>query len=177
MLKTLVNKSDLITRLRKDLTNNNISHAYLLLGEDLETRAVASNIMSKILMCPDGGYDDCVICKKIDTNSSIDLKILNKDKKADVEDIKDMIKESVKMPWESAHRLFLINSADQLRVDQQNKILKLLEEPPSKVILILMAADESGLPQTITSRTQKLYLPRFSTQEIISELLEAGIKR
>lgn len=47
-----------------------------------------------------------------------------------------------------------------------NKLLKFLEEPPERTVIILTAADTAGILPTILSRTQVVDVPRISEQEM-----------
>ncbi len=56
-------------------------------------------------------------------------------------------------------RLILIAPADSLSLPAQQSLLKLLEEPPEKVKLVLLARSAGSLPETIRSRCLVQSLP------------------
>ena len=65
----------------------------------------------------------------------------------------DEIKEeSALNPVEGDKKLFVIGDFAELGVAQQNKLLKLLEEPPEKVYFLLGATTSYPILQTVLSR-------------------------
>lgn len=63
-----------------------------------------------------------------------------------------------KTPGESAWRVVIIDSIDQLNANAANAILKILEEPPAQSLLMLISHSPGLLLPTIRSRCQKLRL-------------------
>jgi hypothetical protein len=60
---------------------------------------------------------------------------------------------------EGGYRVAVIADAEWLNLESQNSLLKLLEEPPDRTCLILVAASSAPLVATIRSRCQKLRFP------------------
>jgi len=66
--------------------------------------------------------------------------------------------------------VFIIDDAEYLSTEAANSLLKILEEPPQRVVWLLLAADEEHLLPTIISRCQRLELkpvPSEQVQEIL----------
>src|SRR5262249_28594002 len=61
-------------------------------------------------------------------------------------------------PSESAWRIAIIDSADELNPNGANALLKLLEEPPARALLLLVAHAPGRLLPTIRSRCRRLAL-------------------
>jgi DNA polymerase III delta prime subunit len=57
-------------------------------------------------------------------------------------------------PMESNWRIVIIAHSDRMTTEGVNAFLKILEEPPSNVIFILITPEKLSLPQTIISRSQ-----------------------
>tara|TARA_B110000046_G_scaffold29074_1_gene30331 strand:+ start:11873 stop:13027 length:1155 start_codon:yes stop_codon:yes gene_type:complete len=74
--------------------------------------------------------------------------------------------------FESEFKFLLIWKAENLNPQASNKLLKLIEEPIGKAIIILIAEDEEALLKTITSRTQMVRVPPVEPSEVIKYLLE-----
>jgi len=70
-------------------------------------------------------------------------------------------------------RVVIIDSADALTVPAANALLKLLEEPPARAVLLLVANRPSALLATIRSRCRHLKLAPLGT-EAMARALEAG---
>ena len=74
-------------------------------------------------------------------------------------------------PAEGGWRIALIDSADDMNVAAANGVLKTLEEPPEKALLILLSSEPGRLLPTIRSRCMHLPL-RAVKAETIAEWLE-----
>jgi DNA polymerase-3 subunit delta' len=88
-----------------------------------------------------------------------------------VQESKNIIKKLSFKPYESEFKLLLIFKPESLNQDASNKLLKLIEEPTDKTIIILIAEDEEQLLKTITSRTQIIRIPPID-QKILNAKLE-----
>lgn len=72
------------------------------------------------------------------------------------------------------YKIALINEAERLNVTSQNALLKTLEEPNEKVILILVSQNEKKILPTIVSRCQKIRLGLANDVDIIKSLDKAS---
>lgn len=68
--------------------------------------------------------------------------------------------------FEGGHKVLIVWNADKMKTDTSNKLLKLLEEPPEKTVIILTAESEQNFLQTILSRTQVVEVPRIEDEAI-----------
>lgn len=162
---------------KNEIASSRLSHAYLVLSEDALTRKAAANLTAELILCKEGGCGQCRICKKIAAGAHEDVKFYNENGNFKVKDAEALIEDTYLKGWESDTKLYFIDNAERLSPQVQNKLLKILEEPPKGVILFLLSGGENGILQTISSRTKKLYLPAFSTEEIFEELTSRGIER
>ena len=83
-----------------------------------------------------------------------------------VDSIRELINESKYAPHEASKRFYIITGADQFSKETSNAFLKLLEEPPETVLIILITDQYHKLLDTIKSRCQPVYFPAFSDDEI-----------
>ncbi|MBS0195132.1 MAG: AAA family ATPase [Planctomycetes bacterium] len=63
-------------------------------------------------------------------------------------------------------KVFIIDEAEMLAGAGQNALLKVLEEPPARVTLILVTESEDKLLPTIRSRSQRLYFSPLTQPEM-----------
>lgn len=56
--------------------------------------------------------------------------------------------------FEAEYKVMIIWMADRMNVQCANKLLKMIEEPPSKTLFVLITENEGQILQTIRSRTQ-----------------------
>src|SRR5690606_9477085 len=71
----------------------------------------------------------------------------------------------------------IIWMADKMNTAAANKLLKLIEEPPDRTALLLIAEDEEQILQTIRSRCQILQFPPLGETAILEALLAKGLAR
>ncbi len=83
-----------------------------------------------------------------------------------IEAIRDLKSEAKYAPFEARKRVFIISGAEYFTREASNSFLKLLEEPPENLMLILITNDLHSLLDTIRSRCQPVYFPRFNDQQI-----------
>jgi len=69
-------------------------------------------------------------------------------------------------------KVFLISEADKMRQEAANALLKVLEEPPAKSMLILTTSKVNALPQTIAGRCQKIFFEALRYDQISKKLAE-----
>jgi DNA polymerase-3 subunit delta' len=67
---------------------------------------------------------------------------------------------------ENDWRIAIIDCADDLNNAAANALLKLLEEPPNKSILIIISNQPGRLPATVRSRCRSLHLKKLNESEI-----------
>jgi len=74
-------------------------------------------------------------------------------------------------PYSASAKVALITQAEKLTVPAQNALLKTLEEPPAKTLIILLAPKREALLPTIVSRCQIIRLAQKPQIEIDEKLL------
>src|SRR6516164_7852917 len=69
-----------------------------------------------------------------------------------------------KSPASAPHRVAIIDAADDLNVNAANALLKTLEEPPSRGVLLMVAHSPGRLLSTIRSRCRRLAFPALTLE-------------
>jgi DNA polymerase-3 subunit delta' len=87
-----------------------------------------------------------------------------------VEDVRDVVSFLMKKSFNDSWRVVIVDSADDLNTSSANALLKILEEPPLKSILLLVSHNPARLLPTIRSRCAKLALSPLKTTEVASLL-------
>ncbi|MFQ6550393.1 DNA polymerase III subunit delta' [Aestuariibius sp. 2305UL40-4] len=75
---------------------------------------------------------------------------------------------------DGGHRAVIVDAADEMTNQAANALLKLLEEPPEKTTLFLIAHQPSRLLPTIRSRCRSLRLAPLGPDDIAATLTQAG---
>lgn len=71
---------------------------------------------------------------------------------------------------EGGWRVVVVDGADQMNLSGQNALLKILEEPPSKSLILMVADNVGSLLPTIRSRSRRLMLEPLQEGQVISLL-------
>ncbi|MCF6308186.1 MAG: DNA polymerase III subunit delta' [Flavobacteriaceae bacterium] len=74
--------------------------------------------------------------------------------------------------YEGGYKVMIIWMADKMNTECANKILKLVEEPPEKTVLLLVTEEEQNILGTIQSRCQKLHIPLLTENDIATQLVD-----
>ena len=75
-----------------------------------------------------------------------------------VDDVRDAGEFLRLTPAEGGWRVVIVDSADELNRNAANALLKVLEEPPARAVLLLVCAAPGRLPATVRSRCRRLAL-------------------
>lgn len=94
-----------------------------------------------------------------------------------VDEAMDIVKKLALKSYEGGHKIMIIWMAEKMNISASNKLLKLIEEPPDKTILILIAEDEEQIIQTIKSRCQLVHFPPLAEDAIAEALIIKGLLR
>ena len=75
--------------------------------------------------------------------------------------------------YEGGYKVLIIWMAEKMNNECANQLLKLIEEPPEKTVVLLLTENVEIILDTIKSRCQKLHIPSLAEEEIYQELVDA----
>lgn len=137
------------------------------LGKSTIALAFAKNLMADALEGREGTNSDLHILKREEGKKSISI-----------DQVREFIKELSLGSFLDSYKIGIIKEADALTPDAQNALLKTLEEPRDKVVVMLLVESEENLLPTILSRAQKLYFQAVPAETIYDYLIsEYGAQR
>lgn len=164
-METLLKNTNAYKLLRTECSGGRFGHAYLLHFDDGRNLKKALTTFAKLFFIGEQNFSR--IEKLIDEGSFSDcLYYPAEDKKLTVEDAENIREESLLSPLEGNKKLFLLGDFAEANAQTQNKLLKLLEEPPEGVIFLLGATTVFPILTTVLSRTKKLEIQPFSPEEV-----------
>lgn len=99
------------------------------------------------------------------------LDVKNKQGEIRVDDAQEILKTLALKSFEGGYKIMIIWMADKMNIAASNKLLKLLEEPSSKTVFILISENEEDIIQTIRSRCQVLHFNALPESVIVEHLL------
>jgi DNA polymerase III subunit delta' len=114
----------------------------------------------------------CKSCRKIESNSHPDIiRIQPAGPFIKIDQIRTLGQTLAMKPYEASVRVVIISDARAMNPAAGNALLKMLEEPPSRTILILLAPHTSDLLPTIVSRCQHIRFYPISRKDMVSVLV------
>ncbi len=87
---------------------------------------------------------------------------------------RDLCRSLMLRPFELSYRVYIIEPADRLTLSAANALLKVLEEPPSFGVILLVTAAPWSLPITIRSRMRAIRFVPLAEEIILRRLMAEG---
>lgn len=168
--------------LKKTFEGNRLSHAYLFCGLELLGKKTLAQEFIKLINCREEKTEkkpcgNCNYCKLIEKRSYPDFLLIEPDKESgsiQISQIRDLQRflsfRSYYGQWKAA----IIDNAEKMTKDSQSCLLKTLEEPKEKTILILVSSYPDLLLATIYSRCQPVKFFPVKREDIKKHLLKQG---
>ncbi len=167
-MQTLLKSTKAYQLLKNEGKTTGFSHAYLLVFDDAKFLRVALKTFAKIFFGCDEPSSPAEkrISDLIDGESFSDCVFFPAEgKKLVVEDAEKILEESTLAPVEGNGKVFVLGDFADATQQTQNKLLKLLEEPPKNVLFLLGATSAFPILSTVLSRTKKLEILPFSQEQ------------
>ncbi len=162
----LIGYKNLENIFKKLVKSGNLSHGYIFFGEPQVGKysfalSLASFLEKGSFTAKDTALAETFIIKP------------NEKGTIGIDTIHDLKRFLFKVPVFSMKRVIIIDNSEALTPQAQNAILKISEEPPKSSLIILITNNPEVLLDTLNSRLQKIYFPRFREKEIV-KILENG---
>jgi DNA polymerase-3 subunit delta' len=166
--------------LRRLYLEGRASGSYLFSGMDQVGKKMTALWFARLVSCTGDAphpCEACISCRKIHQGGHPDVRVVEKreDKKFIViEQARDeIVQEAAFKPFEGRFRFFLVDDAHALNDQAQNALLKVLEEPGSQVIIVLVTSRPGDLLPTIRSRCREFRFFPLSPREVEEVILSA----
>lgn len=131
------------------LKNNSLSNAYIIEGEDLDYNLEYAKDFAKKV------FESYGLSTKLETNP--DIEIIDKDV-IDIGTIRNLIKDMVIRPVNNKIKIYIIQNAQNLRIEAANAMLKSLEELKAYSLIVFTVDNAGKILPTIRSRCQIISL-------------------
>jgi DNA polymerase-3 subunit delta' len=155
---------------RERLGQARLPHALLLSGPRGTGKTSLAKAFTAAILCLEGSYPACGKCRScqlLESGAHPDRQFITFEehprtgelrKEIVVAQVRRLIASLNLTNTISNRKAALIHPAEAMNTNSANALLKTLEEPPGESILILVSNDAAGLPATIRSRCQNLYV-------------------
>jgi DNA polymerase-3 subunit delta' len=158
------------------------SHAYLFIGPEQVGKRTVALEFARALMCEhsdDRPCHACRSCRLVDHGNHPDVAVAGVTAHGQdggpmlIDGIRSLRQDANFMPMMGAWRVCVVR-VDGIAEGAADAMLKMLEDPPPRVVYILLARDPSSLPETIVSRCRTVAFAPVATSLIDSELRAKG---
>src|SRR3990172_13141553 len=193
----LIGNGQAVAALRRALESGAVAHAYLFAGPERGGKRTLALQLAQALNCSgrsvtagavtyEGAHDPCgegAQCRRIAAGLHPDVQTVTIQTAEDdaqrrdisVDQVREVERAVALNPFEGRSRVIIIDPAHALSREAQNAFLKTLEEPPPRVVFILVTDSESALLPTIRSRCRRLELRPLPAAAVCEALLARGL--
>ena len=181
----LLGNDDTKSRVGTAIEGSMLAHAFLIGGPSGSGKSTLALEMAAAINCENSSNPSlplpcgiCNSCRRIYEGNFPDLKFLAKKKdKATigVDEVKDFREDMFLSSTEADKKIYVIDDAECMTVEAQNALLKVLEEPPSSVIILLLATECDRILTTIKSRAQYIAMSRFTEEDLADILVQENV--
>lgn len=172
----VVGQEHVTATLRAALRKDKLSHAYLFSGPRGCGKTTVARLLAKALNCPESADGDpcgaCATCLDIARGSFLDVLEIDAASNTGVDNIRELREMAKLAPGEGHSRVFIIDEVHMLSKGAFNALLKILEEPPTRVFFFFATTEPNKIPRTILSRCQRFDFRLLTREQLVSRMQE-----
>ena len=171
-------------RLSSAILSNTLNHALMICGPEGSGKKALATEICAALNCENKTdalsplpCGRCNNCRRIYGDNYPDIKRLKREStKATigVEELRLLREDMFLSATESEYKIYIIEEADKMTPNAQNALLKVLEEPPRAVMILLLCEEADKILTTVKSRAQAITMQRFSAEQTVDYLVSRG---
>lgn len=150
---------------RNSVESGRLAHAYVIVGSPRGNALRFAESLLKLLYCEgvEKPCNACAGCRQVAAHKHIDtlwLEPRSKARQITAEEVRGLVHRMTQTSFEGGWKAGILLSAERMNVNSANVLLKTLEEPPQRTLLLLITDSPQSLLPTIVSRCQKIVLSK-----------------
>lgn len=163
-------REDIARLFQNCINNGKLAQAYIIHGaEGMGKKTIVRYILSLMLCDSHSSCGGCLSCKSLEAGTHPDIAELRRDPdKASmgVDNVRDIKAEVYTRPTMSDYKVIIVHEAHLATPAAQNAMLKMIEEPPEKVVFFILCDTLAPILQTIISRSVVIDLKPIPMQDL-----------
>lgn len=174
LFSEVVGQKHVTRTLQNALSSGRVAHAYLFCGLRGTGKTTMAKLLARALNCREGVGPEpcnaCPTCLEILEGRSVDVLEIDAASNRGIDEIRDLRDKALYTTAQSRYKVYIVDEVHMLTNEAFNALLKILEEPPPKVIFILATTEVYKLPLTVVSRCQRFDFHLLGSGEIAAHL-------
>ena len=170
--ESLLGNARLKENLTASLARGNISHFYLISGPKGSGKHTLAKLLACSILCQgmEKPCECCEPCRKVLSGNHPDVITVEdpEHKTVAVKLVRQAREDVYIRPNESDYKIYLF--PQELGIEGQNALLKILEEPPAYGVFILLTDNPEKLLPTVRSRCRELALTALPRNQMLTAL-------